>query len=456
MSAPEIEEEVRHELDDNPALDATADDNARQDTFDDTGDSYTESAEQLQAADYRSDDDTPSYLLHAANRSADDTPSRYELREDTPSLVEDINSQLDMVDADARSVALARYLAGYLDANGRITRSLTDIADDISINTGHTITRSQVADALDIIKYHIDPPGMGAVDLRECLLIQLNRRTPRTLAIRTAIEIVGDNFDLFSKKHFDRLRTALGVDDETFESAIDLILSLDPKPGGSLAEGSGEGSAHITPDFIVTADDDTDVDGGRFSVTLNQHIPALTVEQSFTVDPADPASRIFIRRKRDEATTFIGLIERRASTLIAVMQSIVAIQHRFFVTEDSADIRPMILKDIATATGLDISIVSRATSTKYVATAGGIYPLKMFFNDRPTDDSDMSSAEIMAALRAIIDGEDKRRPLSDRVLTQQLNNQGYPLARRTVAKYREKLDIPVARLRKEYKTDNTK
>lgn len=440
MNGPEIEDEIRHELDENPALDTDNVDNDISVGGDDD-ERFDETAVDVQIADYKGDD-IPPYLLHAANRSSDDDRPVREQGDDSPGLVENLNAQLDMIDAPERTIALARYLVGNLDDNGRLGRTLLDIAGDIAISTGVSVTRDELVRALDIIKYQLDPAGIGAVDLRECLIIQLKRKTPHTLERRAALEIVTDHFDLFSKKHYNRIRGIMGIDRELFDRALNEIISLDPKPGGSL--DTSVSAVHITPDFIVTP-----IEGheGRFSVTLNQHIPSMTIEKSFTVNPERAEDRAFVSKKRSEATTFISLVNRRSNTLITVMQAIVTIQYRFFETEDSATIRPMILRDLAEITGYDISVISRATSNKYVATESGIYPVKMFFNDRPIDD-DTSSAEINEILRTIIEGEDKRHPLSDRVITDEINRRGYALARRTVAKYRERLGIPVARLRK--------
>ena len=450
MSGPEIEEVVRNELDDNPALEAKDEElpAPETDSFEGEGDSYDETSEQMQAADYGNEDDIPAHLLHpSGNNDEDGFSSWIEQHRNSPSLIDSLNEQLDFIDAPPRDIAIARYLLGYLDDNGRLSRSLNDIADDISIATGATVTRKDLIPALDIIRYQLDPPGLGAVDLRECLLIQLRRRQPKTLAVRAAQEIIEDNFDLFTKKHLDKLKSVLGVDKEVVDEALDIIRSLDPKPGGSQGDAISNRLSHITPDFFVES---VDGEPGRFSVTLNQRLPELAVEQSFLVEANDKTSRKFIRSKRDEANTFISLIKRRSDTLLAVMKAIVTIQHKFFETEDSASLRPMILNDINDLTGFDRSVISRATSNKYVATPGGVYPLKMFFNDTPTEDADTSSSEIVAELKKIIDGEDKKRPLSDRVLTDMLNEKGYGLARRTVTKYREKNNIPVARLRKEY------
>lgn len=449
MSGPEIEEAVHNELDENPALESVDETEGVAGTGEGDGNGYAETSEQMQAADYGDEDDTPAYLLGASGRSGEDFQSSlWEQHRDAPTLIESLNSQLDVTSADGRDIAIARYLVGYLDDNGRLSRRLTDIADDISIETGHTVTRAMLLPALDIIRYQLEPPGLGAVDLRECLLIQLRRRSPKTLAVRVAEEIVSDYFDLFTKKHYDRLCKTLGIDMETLEQAVETIRSLDPKPGSSFGGSHDDKTSHITPDFYVSA---VDGEPGRFSVSLNQHIPELAVEQTFLTDGRDPEASAFIRRKREEANTFIGLIKRRNETLMTVIKAIVKIQKAFFETEDRARIRTMRLTDIEEMTGLDKSVISRATSNKYVATPAGIYPLKLFFNDSPTADSDTSSQEILAELEKVIASEDKKHPYSDRELTDILNARGYDLARRTVTKYREKNHIPVARLRREYR-----
>lgn len=446
MTGPEIEDTVRDEVDENPALEAVDPDVPLPDEMDGE-DGYHESAEQMQAADYSDEDETPAYLLRANNYSDSDGRASYIDRYgQAESLIDSLNSQLDITDASPRDIAIARYLVGNLDRNGRLSRSLSDIADDISISTGATVTRADLIPALDIIRYQLDPPGLGAVDLRECLLIQLRRREDDSAPLRAAREIIADYFDLFTKKHYEKLQSLLGIDKDTLGQAIALIRGLDPKPGSSLSDASADRTGHITPDFIITP-----VEGRQdtFSVTLNQRLPELVVEESFRTDPEDSNGRLFVRRKREEANTFIDLIKRRSSTLMAVMKAIVSIQREFFRTEDPSTLRPMTLSDLSDMTGLDKSVISRATAGKYAATQTSVYPLRYFFNDNPTDDSDISSSEILAALKEIIDGENKKKPLSDRALADALKAKGYALARRTVTKYREKNNIPVARLRKE-------
>ena len=440
MSGPEIEDEVRRELADNPALEDS-------DVASDHGDDFTETAEDMQLADFRSDDDIPSYRFEAHNHSADDAVYRREASNEPDSLADSLNSQLDLLTEDPRKIALAHYLVGNLDENGRLTRSLINLADDVSIATGLDITRSDMADALDLVR-SLDPPGVGAVDLRDCLLLQLKRIQPKTLAVKAATEIVDHHFDLFTKKHYDRLKSALGIDSGLLAEAVDVIRSLNPKPGNATPVDARDMAGRVTPDYYVAPVEDQP---GRFSVSLNQNIPSLAVEESFQVDPEDKDGRMFVRRKREEANAFIGLINRRPDTLMAVIKAIVAFQSEFFEHEDPSKIRPMLLKDIAERTGYDISVITRATSNKYLPTPGAVYPLKMFFNERSAttpDDEETTSADVMNALREIIDAEDKRHPLSDRALTDKMAQRGYTLARRTVTKHREKLGIPVSRLRK--------
>lgn len=452
MSGPEYEQAVRNELDENPALEVADDTNQdalnreNDTTPDEHEDSFNESSEQLQAADYEDTDDTPTYLLHSASGHNEQDYS-YDIQRQWQSPLDILNAQLDTVSAPKRDIEIARYLIGYLDDNGRLTRSLNDIAEDISIAFGVEINRSDLLPALDIIRYNLEPAGLGAVDLRECLLIQLRRIQPKTLEVRVAEAIIQDYFDLFTLKHFDKLQTALGVEKKVVDDALNIIRGLDPKPGRALSDSPSDEAVSISPDFLVYPDP---MEEGRFVVSLNERVPELAIEQSFRVDDPNPEARLFIKRRREEAKNFIYLMRRRSETLLAVMRAIVTLQRRFFETDDKSLIRPMILNDVANLTGLDKSVISRATSGKYVATLSGNYPLKLFFNDTPTDDTETSAVKIFAEIQKLIDNEDKTHPLSDRIITEKLNSQGFNLARRTITKYREKNNIPVARLRKEY------
>lgn len=447
MNTPEIEDEVRRQLDENPALEAA-------ETFHDTtaddadGKRFNESAEQLQRADYRSDEDAPSYPRAYESASAQaDIP----VAADGPTLLESLRTQIGELDLDGATRQVALYIAGNIEANGYLSRSLSDIADDIAFITGIDVPRSMLHAAFDAVR-SLDPPGVGAVDLRDCLLLQLRRREPKTLTTRIAIEIVDKYFDLFTKLHFDRIQSRLELQDDTeFRRAIALIRSLDPKPGhGAESESASDRLRHITPDFAVECDDN-----GRCTVTALNRLPQLQIESSFDINsdtpgrnPAQREAMAFIRLRRDEAESFIAMLRRRGDTLMAVMNAIVRLQPDFFRTGREADIRPMILRDIAGITGLELSVISRAMAGKYVATESGVYPLRMFLNERPKDDTDASSHAIADALRSLIAEEDPRAPLSDQALTEAMNAKGFDLARRTVAKYRERLGLPVARLRK--------
>lgn len=299
----------------------------------------------------------------------------------------------------------------------------------------------------------LDPPGVCAYDLRDCLVLQL-RRMPRSDIRDLALEIVEHYFDIFSLRHFDRLASMLDVDRDRLREADELIRSLNPKPGGQIGDSAGdEKSRHIIPDFNV------EVDGNVVTLSLVNNVPELTIESSFVSDGNSfisvagssgehKAARTFINRKREDATEFIELLRIRQETLYKVMSAIVKLQHDFFISEDESCLRPMILKDVSNETGYDLSVISRATAGKYVATPGGIYPLKFFFNEKVGSDEDASSREILAAIRELIAREDSDHPLSDDALMKLLAERGYDIARRTVAKYRERLSIPVARLRK--------
>ena len=299
----------------------------------------------------------------------------------------------------------------------------------------------------------LDPAGVGATDLRDCLLLQLDRMRRSTEQL-TAREIIRDYFDLFSKRHFDKIASALGITRDALDDALAVISRLNPKPGALLApSGLEDRSRHISPDFLVEPDSD-----GNLSLTLLNRIPELNVSQTFAEDtPLPPASqreaaaaRLFIKSRRDDAQGFIRLISMRQEALYRVMAAIMAVQREFFLTDDPSRLRPMVLRDIAARTGYDLSVVSRATQGKYVATPRGTYPLKMLFNERSKDNDDATtSPRISAFLTELVEAEDKAKPLSDEQLTSLLRARGLDIARRTVAKYRERLGFPVARLRKQ-------
>ncbi|MDE5942146.1 MAG: RNA polymerase factor sigma-54 [Muribaculaceae bacterium] len=460
MSAPEVEEEVQRALDEMPALEAVESEEHLPASNTEDGLPFTESGNDMQRADFKSADDIPDYLENAprtplvtSTRQAFYPSDYFEpiVAAPSESLIDTLSNQLagiPMTDADRK---IAAYIIGSIDDNGYITRTPDAIADDVAINEGIDTTPEAVNRIWQIIR-HFEPAGIAATDLRDCLLLQL-RRMPRSAETLTAIEMLEKHFDLFSRKHFDRIAQQMGIDLSDVRDAISVITRLNPKPAAPFASSDvDDRSRHITPDFSVEPTPD-----GQLTLTLLSHIPELRVEATFdnesSIPPGSGArleeARVFMRNKRDDARNFIRIIQLRRETLFRVMSAIVKLQHDFFLSDNDEDIRPMVLRDIADLTGYNLSVISRAAQGKYVATQRGIYPLKKFFNEKVRDNDDhLTSNRIIAEIRKAIENEDPSSPLSDREITQMLANEGFDIARRTVAKYRENLGFPVARLRK--------
>lgn len=446
MTGPELEGEVNRALDEMPALEIAENQGVTTDN-----DGFNETAEQVQLADYGNDDDIPSYMLDARNRSVNDTYYTPVAVNDELTLAEDLSRQLSELPLSPRQLTIASYIIGNLDSNGYLKRTPEAIADDITFTESVETEAREVSEVIDIIRT-LDPAGVGAVDLRDCLLLQLNRRQP-TVEVITAREIITHYFDLFSKKHFDRLADLLGIDTERLTAAVDIISRLNPKPGNQLNDSAIEHSGRqIVPELQVEIDSDNNL-----TVSLLNNIPDLALSRSFSLDTPMSATltprqrtdaATFIRTRRDEAQAFIKTLQMRQSTLLNVMTAIASLQRDFFLTGDETRLHPMILKDVAAVTGYDLSVISRATASKYVLAPSGIYPLKFFFNERPKADDDVTSHQIIDAIKTIISQEDKRSPLPDETIAAMLSEKGFNIARRTVAKYRERLGLPVARLRK--------
>lgn len=448
MSEPELEDEVNRALDEMPALEALPNNDS---TLADN--EFNETAEQMQAADYR-DDDIPSHWLES--RAASAGPAYIPVAEnDEPSLYEYLKGQLDELPIDDNVRNRAIHVIGNLDENGYLKRTYAQIADDITFSTSTETSENQVKQAADIVR-SLEPAGIGAMDLKDCLLLQLSR-LPEDRTTALAVKIISKNFDNLSLKHFDKISERYSLSDNELRDVIDLIRSLNPKPGSSIGESRlVSTSSIIVPDLIV------DVDGSEISLTLNSRLPELSLQKSFTEDFSNSLANnarhknedaIFIRSRREEATMFIKALEMRQQTLFNVMSAIIQWQRDFFLTGDEEKLRPMILKDVAAMTGYDMSTVSRATSGKYVSTPAGIYPLKFFFNEKSPASSDdaasISSLQIGNTIKKLIETENKQSPLTDRELTAMLKEKGLNVARRTVAKYRERLGFPVARMRRE-------
>ncbi len=465
MTGPEVEDEVQRALDEMPALEAVDDqpeDQRTPSSATEDGTAFNETPDEMQRADFRSEEDMPEYLSSTGNtvtsgirhRTFDSELTYHEqgVASDGEGLTERLMNQVSELDLNEKEVEIARYIVGNIDSNGYMTRSCQALADDMTIESGIDVSTEEVGHIWEMVRT-LDPPGVGAMDLRDCLLLQL-RRLPRTTATLTAIEIVSSYFDLLAKKHYAKIAGRIGIDTDAVAKAADIIKHLDPKPGGGVPDMRMEhGSRGISPDFSFETGED-----GVLSLTLLNHVPELRVEATFAEEDslgrqqgrlADEA-RAFLRAKREDARNFIKIVNMRQQTLFNVMSAIVKLQHKFFLTEEEEDIRPMVLKDVAAITGYNLSVISRATQGKYVATIRGVYPLKKFFNERIREnDESVTANRVMAVIRSAIEQENKDKPLSDRELTLLLEKEGLPIARRTVAKYRETMGFQVARLRKQ-------
>ena len=468
LPAVELEDRVRAELLENPALEEGKEATADNDYADDTPDTETESPEDGgdtgydSLGDYLTEDDIPDYKLQENNRSRDERPEEIPFSDST-SFYETLKEQLGEHDLSEHQRTLAEYLIGSLDDDGLLRKSLDSISDELAIYAGIETTPQELEEALHVIQ-SFDPPGLGAQSLQECLLIQIRRKMEQQpkgadLSLLKAEEaIVADCYEEFTRKHWDKIQQKLGIGEDLCEQAIREVCRLNPRPGASMGETIGKNMQQIVPDFLVDTYDD-----GTISLTLNnRNVPELRMNRDFTEmleehtknranqSKESKEAMMFLKQKIDAAQGFIDAIKQRQNTLLTTMQAIIDLQRPFFQEGDESLLRPMILKDVAERTGLDISTISRVSNSKYVQTNYGIYPLKFFFNDGYTTESgeEMSVREIRRILKECIDNEDKKKPYTDDELTEILKQKGYPIARRTIAKYRQQMNIPVARLRK--------
>lgn len=451
----ELEERIRQEIEENPALEEGAETN--DDEFDeDFNNEDGGNNDDFDIDDYVADDDIPDYKLKVNNSSKDDK------HEDIPfsagmTFHENLMDQLGLLQLSEHEHQLAEYVIGNIDEEGYLRRTPESMVDDIVFQSGIQTTDDEMYRVVSLIQ-KFDPAGVGATTLQECLVLQLERKT-QTTEIKQAIKIIVDYFEEFSKKHYDKITKALNIDEEQLKKIIAEIVKLNPKPGNSWGGNILEKSmSAIVPDFILENDEN------QLTVHLNNsNIPELRVNNTYNEMFQDYASNkknqtremkdavMFVKQKIDAARWFIDAIKQRQQTLLTTMIAIVNFQREFFIEGDDTYLRPMILKDIADITGYDISTISRVSNSKYIQTEFGIFPVKYFFSESMTNDSgeEVSTREIKKILQDCIDNEDKRKPLNDDALAEVLKEKGYLIARRTVAKYREQLNIAVARLRKE-------
>lgn len=464
LPAVELEDRIHAELLENPALEEGKEENAA-DEYSETGvsgEDMEDDANEYDALnDYLTEDDIPDYKLADNNRGAKDEQQMDIPLSDSTSFYEVLKDQIFERNLTKHQDELVEYLIGSLDDDGLLRKSLESICDELAIYSGIESTEEELEEALHILQ-GFDPPGIGARTLQECLLIQIarKRKEERIPAPILDLEerIIRDCYEEFTRKHWDKIIRKLDVDETTFKTAINEITKLNPRPGASLGEAIGRNFQQITPDFIVDTYDD-----GTINVSLNSRdVPDLRINRDFSKMMEEQTKNkavqtkeaketmMFLKQKLDAAQGFIDAIRQRQNTLLITMQAIVELQRPFFLEGDESLLKPMILKDVAERTKLDISTISRVSNSKYVQTNFGIYSLKFFFNDGYTTEGgeEMSVREIRKILKECIDGEDKKKPLTDDELAEILKEKGYPIARRTVAKYRQQLNLPVARLRK--------
>jgi RNA polymerase sigma-54 factor len=453
-----FEQRLLEEMNENPALESGKEeeeyekDEFENDDYDDYDDSESIDADDINIDEYLSDDDTPDYKTQANNYSDDDETRESPLAAPI-SFHQDLINQLNTFILDDHEREIAEFLVGSIDDMGYIRRSIPDMVDDMAFTQGIYTDEYMVERMLQVI-HQLEPSGVGARDLQECLLLQLKHKTP-TDSVELAADIIENQFDAFTKKHYDKLIQKYNISNEQLKKAVYEIEKLNPKPGGGFT-GNNKVTENVVPDFAIRIIDN------ELELTLNgRNAPSLHVSKDYQEmmqtykDSRDKSNSQkeavqFIKQKLDSAKWFIDAIKQRQETLFVTMNAIMHYQEEYFFDGDETKLKPMILKDIADIVGLDISTVSRVANSKYVETPYGTKLIKEFFSEAMKNDQgeDVSTLEIKKILQNIIEEEDKKKPLPDDQLAELLKEKGYPIARRTIAKYREQLDIPVARMRK--------
>lgn len=454
----QLEQRIKHEMEENPVLEEGAETDELDNSYESEEEQNSSGEDEFSFEDYINDEDTPSYKLYSKNTSKDDK------KEEIPYPVsatfhEHLENQIGLKTITERERLLALYLIGNIDDDGYLRRKLESIVNDLAFTQNIKTDEEELEEILRIIQ-DLEPTGVGARSLRECLLLQIRAKDQEDLAVQLARKILEQYFNEFTKKHYDKIISRLKITEDQLQDAFNEILKLNPKPGSSYTDAENRAIQTVIPDFILENND------GKLELSLNsKNVPDLRINKDYsemlesyqknkknqTKEQKEAIS--FVKQKLDSAKWFIDAIRQRQNTLLLTMNAIIEYQYDFFLTGDEAKLKPMILKDISDKTGLDISTISRVANSKYIQTPFGIYSLKYFFSEgmQKQDGEEVSTRQIKSILKECIDNEDKTKPLTDEKLSKILKDKGYPIARRTVAKYREQLNLPVARMRKELK-----
>lgn len=442
LPVQELEQRVRNELEENPVLDDGPDPEQGRDSEE----------RDVSLDEIRDDDYIPSYKTKVNNWGKDPRPE-YNTFSVKESFSQSLEDQLGFKNLDERRLQIGKFIIGSLDSRGYLRRDISSLVDDMAFRMGLEASEEEVEEMLEVVQ-GFEPAGVGARDLRECLLLQLKAKN-QSEDVRNAYRIIDEQFQEFSNRHFQKVMSRLGLDETALKAAIACITKLNPSPGGQIDDSYNDQAQQVVPDFVLSERD------GELSFTMPRfNIPELRVNRKYAEmlqDAKNGNAReqkealTFVKQKLDSAKWFIEALKQRQNTLQKTMQAILDYQHDYFLDGDESNLRPMVLKDIAEVTGFDISTISRVVNSKYIETHFGIYPLKYFFSEgmENSEGDSVSTRELKKALQECVDAEDKRKPLTDEQLVAEMTRRGYKVARRTIAKYRSQLGIPHASWRKE-------
>ena len=445
LPVQELEQRIRKELEENPVLDDSAP--AEKEDGDDE-----QQPQEVSLSELKDDDAIPDYKLRVNNYGKDERP-QYNTFSVKESFTQSLMEQLGFRNLSEHEHDVAAFIIGSLDDDGYLRRDIESLVDDLAFRMNITTDEEEVERMLKLIQ-EFEPSGVGARDLRECLLIQL-RALKQSDDVVNAERILTDWFREFTNKHFQKIMTKLGMSENEMKAAMARILKLNPSPGGQIDDSYNDRAQQIVPDFILDMDNgELNLSMPRFSIPeirINRKYAELLMDAANSSEKQKKEAAAFVKQKMDSAKWFVEALKQRHNTLLSTMQDIVDYQHDYFMTGDEANLRPMVLKDIAAITGFDISTISRVVNSKYIETHFGIFPLKYFFSEglENKDGEEVSTRELKKVLQECVENEDKHKPLTDDQLVTLMNEKGYKVARRTIAKYRDQLGIPKARMRKE-------